>query len=97
MMKMGGSQIGEGLGKMMWMMALMKEGGPTRGRKSWIREKMMRQKRLIQGEGKGREGRDKTIMSMTRRTLILRMTHLMRMVVQAREPKRRGSRGRGRE
>jgi len=54
----------------------------------------MRQKRSTQGEEKGREDR---IMSMTRRTLTLRMTHLMRMVVQAREPRRRGSRGRGRE
>jgi hypothetical protein len=97
MMKLGGSLIEEGLGEMMWMMALMKEGSPTRRRNSWIREKMMRQKRLTQGEGKGRKGRDKKIISMTRKTLILMMTHLMRMVVQAREPKRRDSRGRGSE
>jgi hypothetical protein len=52
MMKLGGNLIEEGLGEMMRMMALMKEGSPTRRRNSWIREKMMRQKRLTQGEGK---------------------------------------------
>jgi hypothetical protein len=96
MTKMGGSLIEGGLVEMMWMTASMTEEGP-RGKSTWVWEKMMRQKRSPQGGDKGRGGRDKTIMSMTRRTLTLRMTHLMRMVVQARERRRRGSIGRSRE